>query len=343
MSVLEVPPLTVADLRRRIDALPRFHLTDLPTPLQETPNLRKALGGPRVLIKRDDLTHSALGGNKNRKFEFEIAEALHLGCDVVVWGGGVRQSNHARQCAAAARKAALDIVLVLNRGVHGDDRQGNRLLTDLLGAEVHQVDSDEMFGVDAELQRVEEDLRTAGRKPYVIRYGPLTAVGYVECLIETVEQANALGAGLSHVYVASGGGTQAGLELCARALGLDVQIRGFTPLRVPGGRASAQARMANMTAGLLGLDITIDPTTIFNSEAYIGTGYAEITPEGVEAIKLLARTEGVFLEPVYTAKAFAALLGDIRSGSLTEQDAVAFIHTGGTPLLFAYAEELSPA
>ena len=120
MSVLEVPPLTVADLRRRIDALPRFHLTDLPTPLQEMPNLRKTLGGPRVLIKRDDLTHSALGGNKNRKFEFEIAEALHLGCDVVVWGGGVRQSNHARQCAAAARKAALDIVLVLNRGVHGD-------------------------------------------------------------------------------------------------------------------------------------------------------------------------------------------------------------------------------
>ncbi len=341
MPTLESLPLSVAELRERIDALPRFHLTDLPTPFEELSNLRKAIGGPRVFIKRDDLTHSALGGNKNRKFEFEIADALRQGCDVMVWGGGVRQSNHARQCAAAARKAGMDIVLVLNRGVHGDDRQGNRLLTELLGATVHQVDSDEMFGVESELERLERDLRATGRTPYVVRYGPLTAVGYVECLIETVEQSRALGARLSHVYVASGGGTQAGMELAVRALGLDLQIRGFTPLRVPGGRAPEQARMANMTAELLGIDLAIDPTEISNSDAQIGGDYAEATPQGIEAIRLLAQTEGVFLEPVYTAKAFAALVQDVRAGSLTDQDAVAFIHTGGTPLIFAYAEELT--
>ena len=256
MTTRDPVPVSIADLRRRISALPRFHLTDLPTPFEELTNLRKAIGGPRVFIKRDDLTHSALGGNKNRKFEFEVADALRQGCDVIVWGGGVRQSNHARQCAAAARKAGLDVVLVLNRGIHGDDRQGNRLLTELLGADVRQMDSDEMFGVEEEMDRVERELRAQGRRPYIVGYGPLTAVGYVECLIETVEQAAARGVSLSHVYVASGGGTQAGLELGVRALGLDLEIRGFTPLRVPGGRAPEQARMANMTAELLGLDLT---------------------------------------------------------------------------------------
>jgi len=341
MTTRDPVPVSVADLRRRIAALPRFHLTDLPTPFEELTNLRKAMGGPRVFIKRDDLTHSALGGNKNRKFEFEVADALQQGCDVIVWGGGVRQSNHARQCAAAARKAGLDVVLVLNRGIHGDDRQGNRLLTELLGADVRQMDSDEMFGVEEEMDRVERELRDQGRRPYIVGYSPLTAVGYVECLIETVEQAAARGVSLSHVYVASGGGTQAGLELGVHALGLDLEIRGFTPLRVPGGRAPEQARMANMTAELLGLDLTLDAAEISNTDAYMGPVYAGPTPEGIAAIKLLARIEGVFLEPVYTAKAFAALLDDVRSGDLTEQDAVAFMHTGGTPLIFAYAEELS--
>ena len=341
MGVHDSVPVTIAGLRQRIAVLPRFHLTDLPTPFEELHNLRAAIGGPRLFIKRDDLTHSALGGNKNRKFEFEIADALQHGCDVMVWGGGVRQSNHARQCAAAARKAGLDIVLVLNRGVHGNDSQGNRLLTELLGAEVHQIDSDEMFGVETELDRVECDLRAQGRTPYVVRYGPLTAVGYVECLIEMIEQSALQGVQLSHVYVASGGGTQAGLELGVRALGLDLQIRGFTPLRVPGGRTPEQARMANMTAALLGLNVTVDPSAISNSDRCIGSGYAEVTAAGVKAIKLLARTEGIFLEPVYTAKAFAALCDDVRGGVLTEHDNVAFMHTGGAPLIFAYARELS--
>ena len=328
------------ELRRRLNALPRFHLTDLPTPLQELPNLTRRLGGPRLLMKRDDLTQSGLGGNKNRKFQFEVGAALQQGCDVLLWAGGVMQSNHARQCAAAARRAGLDVVLVLNEGPHGNELQGNRLLLDLLGADVRPTGRDGMFGHEAELASTADELRAAGRRPFVIEYGPLTSIGYVECVLEVHEQSQALGADVTHLYVASGGGTQAGLELGNRALGAGYAIRGFSPLIVEGGRTGQQADMANATAGLLGLEVEVRPDDIWNSSDFVGPAYAEATSEGMEAIRLVAETEGIFLEPVYTGKAFAALLHDIRRGELTAQDTVVFLHTGGTPLIFAYAAEL---
>ena len=328
------------ELRRRLNALPRFHLTDLPTPLQDLPNLTRRLGGPRLLMKRDDLTQSGLGGNKNRKFQFEVGAALHQGCDVLLWAGGVMQSNHARQCAAAARRAGLDVVLVLNEGPHGNELQGNRLLLDLLGADVRPTGRDGMFGHEAELASTADELRAAGRRPFVIEYGPLTSIGYVECVLEVHEQSQALGADVTHLYVASGGGTQAGLELGNRALGAGYAIRGFSPLIVEGGRTGQQADMANATAGLLGLEVEVRPDDIWNSSDFVGPAYAEATSEGMEAIRLVAETEGIFLEPVYTGKAFAALLHDIRRGELTAQDTVVFLHTGGTPLIFAYAAEL---
>ena len=328
------------ELRRRLNALPRFHLTDLPTPLQDLPNLTRRLGGPRLLMKRDDLTQSGLGGNKNRKFQFEVGAALQQGCDVLLWGGGVMQSNHARQCAAAARRAGMDVVLVLNEGAHGNELQGNRLLLDLLGADVRPTGRDGMFGHEAELASTADELRAAGRRPFVIEYGPLTSIGYVECVLEVHEQSRALGAEVTHLYVASGGGTQAGLELGNRALGAGYAIRGFSPLIVEGGRTGQQADMANATAGLLGLEVEVRPDDIWNSSDFVGPAYAEATSEGMEAIRLVAETEGIFLEPVYTGKAFAALLHDIRRGELTAQDTVVFLHTGGTPLIFAYAAEL---
>ena len=331
---------TSADLRGRLDALPRFHLTELPTPLQELTNLTRRLGGPRLLMKRDDLTQHGLGGNKNRKFQFEVGAALHQGCDVLLWGGGVMQSNHARQCAAAARRAGLDVVLVLNEGPHGDQLQGNRLLLDLLGADVRPTGRGGMFGHEADLAATADELRASGRRPYVIEYGPLTSVGYVECVLEIREQSQALGAEVTHLYVASGGGTQAGLALGNQALGAGYAIRGFSPLIVEGGRTGQQADMANATAELLGLDVRLRPEDIWNSQAFVGPAYAEATPEGMEAIRLVAETEGIFLEPVYTGKAFAALLHDIRRGELTTRDTVVFLHTGGTPLIFAYAAEL---
>ncbi len=338
---LTAVPLDAAELRNRLAALPRFHLTELPTPLDDLPNLRAELGGPRILVKRDDLTQSALGGNKNRKFQFEVGDALARGCDVLVWGGGVAQSNHARQCAAAARRAGLDVVLVLNRGPHGADMQGNRLLLDLMDVDVRFTGRDEMFGTDAELNGVADELAAVGRRPYVIRYSPLTAVGYVECMLEIAEQCEALDLRPTHVYVASGGGTQAGLEVGRRALGLDLTIHGFSPLRVQGGRTATMAEIAQMCAVHLRLDLDIRPQELSNSDAMVGSAYAEPTPEGLQAIRLLARTEGIFLEPVYTAKAFAALLNDVREDRLGADDCVVFVHTGGAPLLFAYAQELA--
>ena len=337
------PAWSVADIRGRLNSLPRFSLTDLPTPLHELRNLSEQLKGPRVLMKRDDLTHGGLGGNKNRKLEFEIGAALEQKCDVMVWGGGGMQSNHARQCAAAARRAGLDCVLLLNDGPHGHELQGNRLLLDLLGVDVRATGRDGMFGHESDLAGVVDELRAAGRRPFVVEYGPLTAVGYVECLLEIHEQCLGLNADLHYIYLASGGGTQAGLELGARALNAGYSILGFSPLIVEGGRMKQQAALAQASADLLDLNLEIRPDEIWNSTEFVGPEYAEATPAGIEAIRLVAETEGIFLEPVYTGKAFAGLLRDIRQGVLGPEDAVVFLHTGGTPLVFAYARELSEA
>ncbi len=335
-------PVTRSELRRRIDALPRINLTDLPTPFDELHSLRREIGGPRLFMKRDDLTQHAFGGNKNRKFQFEIADAVEQGCDVVVWGGGAGQSNHARQCVGAARRAGLDVVLLLNRGPHADNPQGNRLLLDLMGAEVRSTGREELFGTDSELNEIADELRAQGRRPYVIRYGPLTAVGYAECLIEIDEQAEAAGACPTRVYLASSGGTQAGLELANHALRLGLDIRGFTPTRFEGDRRVELARIANLVSDHLALDLEFAPDDFWNSDAMVGQGYALPNDATVEAIRLVARTEGIFLDPVYSGKAFAGLLRDIRGADLTEADTVVFVHTGGAPLLFTYLEELAP-
>ena len=336
-------PIARSELRRRIDALPRIKLTDLPTPLDELHNLRREVGGPRLFMKRDDLTQHAFGGNKNRKFQFEIADAVEQGADVIVWAGGAGQSNHARQCAAAARRAGLDVVLLLNRGPHADNPQGNRLLLDLMGAEVRSTGREELFGTENELDEIADELRAQGRRPYLIRYGPLTAVGYAECLIEIAEQAAAVGASPTRVYLASSGGTQAGLELANHALQLDLDIRGFTPTRFEGDRRVELARIANLASDRLALDLELAPDDFWNSDAMVGEGYALPDDETIEAIRLVARTEGIFLDPVYSAKAFAGLLRDVRDADLTDDDTVVFVHTGGTPLLFTYLEELAPA
>ena len=334
------PAWSTADIRERLNRLPRFSLTDLPTPLHELPNLSERLKGPRILMKRDDLTHSGLGGNKNRKFQFEIGAALEQKCDVMIWGGGVMQSNHARQCAAAARRAGMDCVLLLNDGPHGHELQGNRLLLDLLGADVRATGREGMFGHEADLACVVDEFRAAGRRPFVVEYGPLTAVGYVECLLEIHDQCRDLDADLNYIYLASGGGTQAGLELGARALNAKYSIRGFSPLIVEGGRMKQQAALAQASADLLDLRLEIRPDEIWNSTEFVGPAYAEATPAGIEAIRVVAETEGIFLDPVYTGKAFAGLLRDIRHGVLGPDDTVLFLHTGGTPLLFTYAHEL---
>jgi len=298
------------------------------------------------LIKRDDLTGLALGGNKARKLEFLMADALAKGADVIV-SSGATQSNHARMTAAAARAVGLDCVLVLSARVADPPLQGNLLLDRLFGATIHfiRANPDPRFAVAAdEVERVNEvveDLTRRGRRPYVIPIGgssPIGALGYVDGSREIVEQLTASATRVDRLYYASGSrGTQAGLELGARLFSPPYRLRGIA---VSGGEPDKRvraARIANEAAALLGADVAIQPGELSTDQGYIGDGYGIATPGGREAIRLLAEGDGVLLDPTYTAKAMAALIADIRAGSVAPDETVVFLHTGGAPALFAHA------
>lgn len=348
MSADAYAPATEAEIRTAIGRLPRFPLAHLPTPLQPLPRASRALGGPPLYLKRDDLTGLAFGGNKTRKLEFFLGEAVQRGCNVLIAGGGRAQSNHARQAAAAARAAGLRPILVLQAGGHHQEPQGNQLLDLLLDAEVVFVPMDEVGGrgpraVAEAMDRVAERERRLGNDPYVI-YGssvPVGTVGYVECAIELAGQVAQRDLDVGEIWLASASGTQAGLLVGTALLGLDWPITGVNP-----GSAAYSAevipQLAAETAKLLGFP-AVDLRGRMRNELASGEGYGYVTAEAREAIEFLARTEGVFLDPVYTGKAFAALLRRIRHRELDPAAAVIFVHTGGLPALFAYRDELIPA
>lgn len=339
--------LTVAEMRAKIGALPRVRLATLPTPLHEVPRFSEAVDGPRIFIKRDDLTGLAFGGNKTRMFEFLLAQAIQEGADTIIGGAGV-QSNYSRQLAAACRALGLDVHLILRRirGKKDDDIQGNLLLDLLLGASVRIIDAtaDEQGKAMYELaKKLQED----GKRPYVVRLAQdkdlsPDVIAYANCFCEIVEQCDALGIQPSHLYCSSYDSTQAGLELGKAALGSDMHIMGIAPANWSHGVADLIARYANQAAKRIGISIKVDENDVFNTEDYVGDGYGIVTPEAVEMIKLMARTEGIFLDPVYTSKAMAGLVDHVRKGMLTKDDTVVFLHTGGTPALFAYVDDLEP-
>jgi D-cysteine desulfhydrase family pyridoxal phosphate-dependent enzyme len=317
----------------------------LPTPLHEVPRFSEALGGPRIFIKRDDLTGLAFGGNKTRMFEFLLAQAIDEGADIIIGGAGV-QSNYSRQLAAACRALGLEVHLILRRirGKKDDNIQGNLLLDLLAGASVRIINA------TAEEQRkamydLAKKLRKEGKRPYVVRLAQdkdlsPDVIAYANCFCEIVEQCEALGIQPTYLYCASYDSTQAGLELGKAALGRDLRIMGIAPADWSHGVADLVARYANQAAEKIGLSCRVDEDDIFNTEDYVGDGYGIMTPEAVEMIKLMARTEGIFLDPVYTSKAMAGLRDHIRQGKLTKDDTVIFLHTGGTPALFAYVDAL---
>lgn len=325
------------------ERFPRTRLAELPTPLEDAPRFSAALGGPRVLVKRDDLTGLALGGNKTRKLEWLIGQARAEGADCVLTIGA-GQSNHCRQTAAAAAKAGLDCYLLLTPPFHGEG-QGNLLLDDLLGAKPVRVDSRDPAGRDGAADHLIATLRAEGRRPYLIPAGgstPVGALGYVLCAVELGHQLAEDGIRPSRVYFSSGsGGTHAGLEVGARANGADYGLIGVSP----GGNgreiAAKVARLSDATAQLLGLDLRFADSRITVDDRYTGPAYGTLTPGCVEAVRLLACTEGILLDPVYAGKAMAALVDHARKGEIGANETVVFIHTGGTPALFAYAEELA--
>jgi 1-aminocyclopropane-1-carboxylate deaminase/D-cysteine desulfhydrase-like pyridoxal-dependent ACC family enzyme len=335
--------LTIEALADRLAQIPRVPLAHLPTPLEVCPRFSKALGNINVLVKRDDLTGLAFGGNKTRQLEFVFGEVLRSGADIVV-AGAYTQSNWCRQITAAARKFGLDVSLVLAHGVKGPMLQGNLLLDRIMGAEVTILNV-----LDEELQPYLEakanELRAQGRKPFLISsfelgIQSLAALGYVEAVVEIVRQLAVMGRTLDHIYIAGSEMSPAGLNVGVKALGLPARVVSISPIVYPEGRAEEVARIATACAGRLGLDVRFDPGDIIVDDGYIGEAYGIVSDAGREALMLLARTEGIMLDPVYTSKGMAGLIGHARQGIITQGANVVFVHTGGLPALFAYAQDL---
>ncbi len=322
--------------------LPKFPLAFLPTPLQRLRNLESALGpgAPRIWMKRDDLTGLAFGGNKARKLEYLVEDARRQGATVLVSEGAV-QSNHARMTAAAARVAGMRCVLVLS-AEHGADVVGNLLLNELLDAEVRITPG--RAERNAQMAVIGDELRAAGEVPYVIPTGgsvPLGAASYVAAVAETLEQLRAVGEAPVNLYFASGSlGTQAGLVVGARAYSAPFAVEGVAVSHPVDQLIVHCADLATQTAALIGLDAHFTPDDIRLDGGYIGEAYGVATPEGLAAIRLLARTEAILLDPVYSGKAMAAMLSAIRAGKYAADDSVLFLHTGGGPSLFAFGEAL---
>jgi D-cysteine desulfhydrase family pyridoxal phosphate-dependent enzyme len=321
------------------DRVPRVRLAQLPTPIEELPRLSRALGGPRILAKRDDLTGLAGGGNKTRKLEFSLGEALRQEADTLVTLGAV-QSNHARQTAAAAARCGLRCVLVLSGGPPRAEN-GNLLLDRLLGAEVVFAGARTREEVAAEAVAAE---RAAGRRPFLIPVGAsdeIGAVGYVAAAEELAAQLEAQRLRVDRIVFASSSfGTQAGLCLGVKALGLGAQIAGVA-IDAPRAEVQAQvAALAGRTARRLGLDVAIDPGAVIAFDGYLGGGYAVLGDAEREAIALVARQEGLLLDPVYTGRAMAGLVDLVRKKAFGAGETILFWHTGGTPALHAYAEGL---
>lgn len=322
------------------DKLRRVSIAHLPTPLEPLPRLTAQLGGPELWIKRDDQTGLATGGNKARKLEFLVADALSQEADTLVTAGAA-QSNHARQTAAAAAKFGLDRVLVL-RGEEPPQVQGNLLLDRLLGAEVRWAGSTPL---PEAMAQVAQELRAAGRRPYVVPYGgsnPIGASGYVAAMEELLAQCAERDLHFDHIVLpSSSGGTQAGLMVGARALGYEGRILGISVDPRAETLKHRLAGLAMATADHLGLGFTFAPEDFAVNDDYLGGGYGVVGELEREAIRTVARAEGVLLGPVYTGRAFGGLLDLIRRGAFRPGERVLFWHTGGTAGLFGCAERLS--
>ena len=326
------------------DTLPRFPLAEFPTPVHYLQRLTEAVGGPKIFMKRDDLTSLGMGGNKTRKLEFLVGEALRQGKDTLVTAGGI-QSNHCRLTAAAAARAGLDCHLVLN-GQPPAQPSGNLLLDKIFGATVHFCTRPRR---DARLEEVGRELEAAGKAPYLIPVGgsnAVGAVGYVNAMKELSGQLKTMEiAPDAVVFATSSGGTQAGLALGAKLTGFKGDILGISIDQIEK-RVNAEdqpfppvlEKIANETALRMKADIRMAETDFSLDCHYLGAGYAVPGDLEFEAINTLARLEGILLGPVYTARAMGGLLDLIQKGGFTREQTIVFWHTGGSPELFAWAD-----
>lgn len=334
----------VTDLQTSLQACPRVPLAILPTPLHPLPRLSAALSGPDIWVKRDDMTGLAFGGNKTRQLEFVFAEVLKSGCDTVI-AGAYTQSNWCRQMTAAAAKLGLKMALVLVHGQKGPKLQGNLLLDKLMGADVTIVDIPSMEQLQPHIDRRAEELRAQGRKVYVVepmglRSNMLGSLGYIDCTLELYKQIEATGLSFDWLYQCGANMQPAGLVLAMKALAMRTRLATVTSIKWAKPRDEDIADIANAAAEHLGIATRVTPADVGATDDYIGPGYGIVSDQSIEALHLCARTEGLILDPVYTSKAMAGLIDHIRTGRLKKGERVIFLHSGGTPALFAYADDL---
>lgn len=324
----------------------RISLGHFPTPLEPLENLSKTLGGPDIWIKRDDCTGLATGGNKTRKLEFLVADAVAKGANMLVTQGAT-QSNHVRQTAAAARKLGMSCHALLERRVTnmGDQYEaaGNVLLNDILKCEYHFRDD----GVDmnAEGLALAEELRGKGNKPYFIPGGgsnPIGALGYANAAAELIYQADMMGLNIDKLVHATGSaGTQAGLVAGFHALNAPIDVIGISVRAKRDAQIANVHRLASATSELIGVRGELPVELVEAYDDYVGPGYGQPTDEMVDAISLSAAEEGIFLDPVYSGKGMAGMIGLINKGVLKKGQTVVFLHTGGSAGLFAYSHLFS--
>lgn len=327
-----------------IAKIPREQVAILPTALEEAPRLRAALGpdAPRIFIKRDDLTGLAFGGNKVRHLEFRLADMKAKGCDSLVVTN-VAQSNHARLHTALAAKHGLTPYIIKIPSHKDDPINGNLLLDHIMGARIIEAPDADPDTISSMLIDLIAKLESEGHTVYNVPNDSFSKIagscGYLIGAVEILDQLDTLGASVDHIYLASGT-SSAGLALAGKLLDESYRVH---PVSVGQARPEIEhyvCTVANGAAELLGLEARLTPDDISVHDEYIGERYGIPTEAGMEALKLVGRTEGLILDPVYTAKAMSALVDHIRGGRISSDETVVFIHTGGLPITYAYAPEI---
>jgi D-cysteine desulfhydrase len=324
---------------------PRRRYTEGQTPIEKLARLSDALGGPAIYMKRDDLLGLAGGGNKTRKLEFLVADALARGADTLITCGAV-QSNHCRLTLAAAVKEGLKCRLVLEERVAGSynpEAGGNNFLYRLLGVEKIKVvpgGSD----MAREMQLVADELAAEGRKAYIIPGGgsnSIGATGYVACAEEILGQLFEQALKIDRVVCASGStGTHAGLVTGFYGNNSNIPVIGINVSRKKQVQEEMVYGLVQQTAAHVGIDSAIPRDAILCFDEYVGPGYSLPTPQMVEAVRMLARLEGILMDPVYTGKAMAGLIDLVRKGYFNKEENILFVHTGGSPALYVYMKEI---
>jgi L-cysteate sulfo-lyase len=324
---------------------PRVSLAHLPTPLEHLPRLSKHLGGPEIYVKRDDCTGLATGGNKTRKLEFAMGEALAEGADTIITVGAV-QSNHVRQTAAAACKLGLGCEILLEHRIAAPTEpyatSGNVFLDRIFGANIREFPGGTDF--DQAMAEIADEVRAAGGKPFVFPGGssnPTGALGYVDCAMELLQQFEQQDLSVDHIVTATGSaGTQAGLITGLKAANSDIPLLGIGVNAPRDAQEEKVYGLACETADFIGKPGIVAREDVVANCDYVGDGYGIPTAAMNEAVLLLARLEGLLFDPVYSGKALAGMIDLVNRGDFSDAKTIVFLHTGGAAALFAYVDQL---